>query len=367
MATIALDATYSIQPEPSGIAVYSRRLIESLAALPARHRFLLCYRLSRFSRRREFLCPPSADGGPSFETRYYQEPLTFWLPRQAQLFHSLAQRPPGFRFRREIVTVFDVFPLTGVNYATEDYRRKFSALLREAVSRAEIVLAASSATRELLVAHADVRPQKVRVIPLGVDQPPARLNMGERSLERERLAGRGNVMLLNVGVIQTRKNTLNILRALERLPANYHLVLAGGNGYGSEAAHDYIRRQGLGGRVSVLGYAPPEQLPTLYQAADVFLFPSLEEGFGIPVLEAMAHGTPVVTSNTSSMPEVGGEAALYVNPHDPSDIAEKIRKVVEDDALRGRLIARGLERASEFTWRRTAEATLKVYDDALAI
>jgi O-antigen biosynthesis alpha-1,2-mannosyltransferase len=367
MATIALDATYSIQPEPSGIAVYSRRLIESLAALPTRHRFLLCYRLSRFSQRRKFLSPSSNAGGPSFETRYYQEPLTFWLPRQAQVFHSLAQRPPGFRFRREIVTVFDVFPLTGVDYATEEYRSRFSALLRQAVSRATLVLAASSATREQLVAHAGVAREKIRDIPLGVDLPASRLDPEERSRERERLVGRGNIMLLSVGVIQTRKNTLNMLRALELLPANYRLVLAGGNGYGSDAVHDYIRRQGLSERVAVLGYVPAARLPALYHAANVFLFPSLEEGFGLPVLEAMAHGTPVVTSNTSSMPEVGGDAALYVDPQIPEDIAEKARQAAEDDQVRARLIARGLERAREFSWQRTAEATLKAYGDALAM
>jgi alpha-1,3-rhamnosyl/mannosyltransferase len=106
-------------------------------------------------------------------------------------------------------------------------------------------------------------------------------------------------------------------------------------------------------------------LARLYQAASVFLFPSLEEGFGIPVLEAMASGVPVVTSNLSSMPEVGGEAALYVNPYNPADIAQKVVQVVEDSALRAGLVQKGLTRASEFTWRRTAEATLAVYDELL--
>jgi alpha-1,3-rhamnosyl/mannosyltransferase len=99
----------------------------------------------------------------------------------------------------------------------------------------------------------------------------------------------------------------------------------------------------------------------------VLLFPSLEEGFGLPVLEAMANGLPVVASRTASLPEVGGEAALYVDPHDPQDIAEKARRAVEDSELRWKMIQQGLERAREFSWRRVAEATLEVYDEALSL
>jgi glycosyltransferase involved in cell wall biosynthesis len=165
--------------------------------------------------------------------------------------------------------------------------------------------------------------------------------------------------------MQTRKNTLNMLKALELLPAEYKLVLSGGNGYGSEAIHEFIRTESLGERVRLLGFIDDAQLARLYQSASVFLFPSLEEGFGIPLLEAMAAGVPIVTSKVSSMPEVGGEAALYVDPHDPADIAQKVAQAVEDSVLRAGLAQKGLARASEFTWRRTAEATLAVYDEIL--
>ena len=369
MAIIALDATYTVDPEPSGIAVYSRKLIEALAALETPHRFLLCYRLSRFGRRRDFLRPVSMVGSqePHFSIRLFQEPLTFWLPWQAELFHSLAQRPPAFRFRREIVSVFDIFPLTGHEYSTPDFRRKFSALLVEAVERATRVITSSRYTAEQLLAHTSVFESKLRIIPLGVDPPALTMSPGERLLVREGLVGAGNEMILSVGVLQTRKNTLNALRALEKLPERYRLVLVGGDGYGSEAIHGYIRRQGLGPRVQVLGHVAVGKLQSLYQSASVLLFPSLEEGFGLPVLEAMANGLPVVVSRTSSLPEVGGEAALYLDPHDPQDIADKVLRAVEDSELRRRMIQQGLERAQEFSWRRVAEATLKVYDEVLPL
>lgn len=366
MATIALDATYSADPHLTGIGVYSRRLIETLLTLDTSHRFLICYRLSRLGRRQHFLRPGSVPGAPArFSTCVYQEPVTFWLPWQAQLFHSLAQRPPAFHFRREIVTVFDIFPLTGENYSTEDFRKKFSALLLEAVGRATRVITASHATERLLISHAQAPPEKIRVIPLGVDPPAFILSPAERWRERTRILGGEGEMIFSAGVIQTRKNTLNMLKALKTLPAQYKLVLSGGNGYGSEAIHEFIRAESLGDRVKVLGYIDDAQLARLYQAASVFLFPSFEEGFGIPVLEAMANGVPVITSNVSSMPEVGGDAALYVDPHEPADIAQKVVQAVEDSASRTTLVQKGLARAGEFTWRRTAEATLAVYDEIL--
>jgi glycosyltransferase involved in cell wall biosynthesis len=366
MATIALDATYSIDAQLNGIGVYSRHLIENLLSLETRHEFLLCYRLSRFGRRQYFLKPGSLPGARArFSTRIFQEPITFWLPRQARIFHSLAQRPPAFHFSKEIITVFDIFPITGVSYSTADFREKFSALLLEAVGRAARVITASHATEKLLISHARVPPDKIRVIPLGVGLPAIVLSPEERLRERARILGGVGEMVLNVGVIQTRKNTLNMLKALKLLPAKYTLVLSGGSGYGSEAVHEYIRAESMENRVRLLGHVDDAKLARLYQAASVFLFPSLEEGFGIPVLEAMAAGAPVVTSNVSSMPEVGGDAALYVDPHDPADIAQKVVLAAEDATARADLAQRGFARAREFTWRRTAEATLAVYEEVL--
>lgn len=367
MATIGIDATYTVDRQPSGVAVYSRRLIESLATLKSPHRFFVCYRLSRFGQRREFLRRENLPGreASEFSVHLFQEPLTFWLPHQIELFHSLAQRPPAFRFKREVVTVHDIFPLTSRDYSSPDFQRKFKALLLEAVKRAVCVITPSQYTADQLVKHGGLGKEKLRIIPEGVDLPLALMASEERAREREQLVGKGNELVLCVGVLQTRKNILNALRALQFLPDSYRLVLVGGDGYGSETIHEFIRREKLASRVLRLGHVSRDRLASLYQAASVLLFPSLEEGFGLPVLEAMAHGLPVVASRASSLPEVGGDAALYLDPHDPRDIAEKVRRAVEDRDLRERMVSTGLARAREFTWHRTAEKTLEVYEEVL--
>jgi glycosyltransferase involved in cell wall biosynthesis len=359
MATIALDASYIFDKNPTGIAIYSRRLIESLAELESAHRFQICYRLSRIGRRREFLCPPD----PRFSVHLFQQPLTFWQPWLAQVFHSLAQRPPAFRFKHEVVTIHDVFPITGPDYSTPEFQRKFSRLLYQALERAHRVLVLSEYTAGQVMTHCGVARERIRVVPGGVDPPSGQLSQEARLRERERRVGKGSELLLTVGVLDNRKNVVNSLRALQLLPGRYRLVLVGGNGYGSERVHEFIRREKLESRVQWLGYVPKAVLATLFQSASALLFPSLEEGFGFPMLEAMAHRLPVVTSRTSALPEVGGDAALYADPNDPADIAAKVRSAVEDDGLRRSLIEMGLARAAKFTWRRTAEGILDVYDE----
>ncbi|MBZ5514966.1 MAG: glycosyltransferase family 4 protein [Acidobacteriia bacterium] len=369
MATIALDATLTVEPNPMGSAVYSRRLIECLASLATPHHFLLCYRLSRLRQYRRFLRPRRAPepSRPTFSLRIFQEPFTFWLRYEAEVFHSLGQRPPAFRFPKEIVTIHDVIPLTGRDYSTPEYQRKFSGLLLQAVARAVRVVTPTQHSAEQLIQHTGARRDQVRVIPLGVDLPETQMSPERRREERERFVGKGCEMLLSVGAIDNRKNTLNILRALERMPAHYHLVIAGKDGYGSQAVHDFIRREQLTSRVSVLGYVPGDRLASLYEASSALVFVSFEEGFGLPLLEAMAHGVPVVASQASCLPEVCGNAALFADPHDHAEIAERIMQIVEDGRLREKMIQQGWVRAREFPWCRTAEETCRVYDEVLAL
>jgi glycosyltransferase involved in cell wall biosynthesis len=174
--------------------------------------------------------------------------------------------------------------------------------------------------------------------------------------------------LLSLGTREPGKNRETILWAMRYLldhGADPHLAVVGQAGWGAAAEEELVRNLGLEDRVHFTGYVPQEHLPALYSAAAAFLFPSLYEGFGLPVLEAMACGTPVITSNVSSLPEVAGHAALLVDPRDARALADAVNLVLSDEGVRRRLREAGLARAATFTWRACAEATLAVYRSVL--
>ncbi len=364
MGRIGIDASYIFDSYPTGTARYSRRLIESLAEIESRHEFSLCYRASRWRERDRFL-RPVARGGKPFRIRLYQPPYTFWLPSRIDLFHSLAQRPAEQRFKHEVVTIHDIFPITGPDYSTPEFQRKFSRLLRESMERASRIIVLSEYTAQRIMRHCGVDRERIRVVPGGVDSPAVLLNLEERLRGRESVVGAGNELLLVLGVVDNRKNCIGALQALQLLPERYKLVLAGGDGYGAGAVHAFIEKEKLSTRVVRLGYVNAAKLPALFQSASALLYPSLEEGFGFPLLEAMAYGVPAVASNVSALPEVGGDAALYADPRNPADIAAGIIRAVEDDGVRADIIPRGHERARRFSWARAAAGTIAVYDELL--
>jgi len=362
--TIALDATEAAYPEPTGTGIYSQQLIRALAASrPAGmsaedFRFALCLRIGpywRWGRRKSW--PAGCSVSPVWEP---------WLPpRPAALFHGLNQRLPRRSYPVSVVTIHDLFPLTSTEYSTPSFQKRFTEILQDAVARADRIIAVSNATREQLLQHTSASAGRIRVIHHGVDPiPPASIE--EQQAFRKQVLGLDaeERFFLNVGVIQTRKNIANIVLAAARLPS-YRLVLAGGDGYGAEAIHALIGREGMRGRVIRLGHAAPETLRLLYSTATALVFPSFEEGFGMPVLEAMSCGLPVITSNCSAMPEVAGDAAVQVDPRNGAQIAAAMRHVAEDASLAAGLRERGRKRAATFSWEKCARQTWQVYAEVL--
>ncbi len=357
---LALDATYALDPEPSGVARYSDRLIRELAH-SSDLELTLCARWPRcFRLRRHF-------DGLRFRSCWLQEPLNRRLPRRVDLFHGLNQRLPRYRFPRQVITVHDVFALSPEDYATPEFRARFSAMLSDAVRRADRIVCVSAYTRDQLCRLLGVRAASCVVVHHGVEQNPPAPSAGSRRRARE-LAGDAP-FFLSVGAVQVRKNTLAAAQAVSRLPASTgaRLVVAGGVGHGAEQVREFIRRNGLADRIRLLGYTDEQTLDGLYAEAAALLFPSLEEGFGFPVLEAMACGLPVIASNTSSLPEIAGDAAVLVDPRDVEGMAQAARRMLEDSAWRAAWIARGHARAAQFTWQRAARATLDVYRSLLLL
>jgi glycosyltransferase involved in cell wall biosynthesis len=168
-------------------------------------------------------------------------------------------------------------------------------------------------------------------------------------------------VILNVGAIQRRKNIARLVEAFETLAPPWQLVLAGSHGYGAREILARIERSPARDRIRVTGYVTPEELAGWYARAAVFAFPSLDEGFGMPVLEAMAAGVPVVTSNRSALPEVAGDAALLVDPDDSEALGQALRELTLDGDLCRRLVRRGIARAQMFTWEKAVRETWDVY------
>lgn len=231
------------------------------------------------------------------------------------------------------------------------------------LTSADAVIAISQATKDDLVRLFALMPERVRVVYPGIDHSLFNVaNAGDRHrqsevLERYAISG---PYLLYVGDSEWRKNLRRVLEALAGLPGEIKLVLVGKRARTDEILHRWVAEFGLQGRVLTPGFVPDGDLPPLYGAAQAFVFPSLYEGFGFPIAEAMACGCPVITSNVSSMPEVAGDAALLVEPRDVDAIRGAMQTVIAEPEQRSRMISAGLRQAGQFSWRRCAEETLAV-------
>ena len=339
---IALDASYSLDRDLSGVGVYSLEMLEGLAAAHPEARFQFCYRAHRLAR--------------SFGTRLPGNAKRFLLaenraPQSADIFHALNQRLPRARPRHTIVTFHDLFVLTG-EYSTREFRERFAGQARDAAARAEHIITVSHFTARQVSELLGVGPERIHVVHHGVRPAPA------RAVRREKI-------VLHVGAIQLRKNIARLVDAFEKLDREWQLVLAGSQGYGAYEILSKIEAADSRDRIRVLGYVPARELGSWYQRAMIFAFPSLDEGFGMPVLEAMASGTPVIASNRSAIPEVAGDAAWLVNPEDTEELASALVGLSKQDERREELARRGLARAGLFTWDAAVEKTWQVYVSAL--
>ncbi|MCM8785123.1 MAG: glycosyltransferase family 4 protein [Candidatus Omnitrophica bacterium] len=273
-------------------------------------------------------------------------------------------------FGKLVITFHDVvhliFPEMFSPFEVETY--KFAA--KRAVKKANKIIAVSYSTKKDLIKYLNVKPEKIEVIHEGLYNF-FDVIYNENMIEKIKLKyGVKKKYILSVGTIEPKKNHIRLLNAFVKIKKkinDYQLIICGKPGWKAEEFYkrlseinDQIKKD-----IIVTNYIPLNDLTILYKEADIFVYPSLYEGFGFPILEAMNCGVPVITSNISSMPEVAGDAALLINPEDEDDIANAILKLVEERELRKDLIKKGLERVKLFTWENTAKKTLKVYKELM--
>jgi glycosyltransferase involved in cell wall biosynthesis len=288
------------------------------------------------------------------------------------LFHGANYRlPPPGRGVRGMATFHDLAVLRFPDTVVPEFYSWFVQTTRAAANRADLIVADSHATRADVVEMLDVAPERIVTVHLGVSG--TFLAAGDPEEDRSYVAERYGIAapyVLFVGTTHPRKNLPALLQAFaglvksEDLP--HRLALVGDRGFGGDEVAAQIGALGLADRVVVPGYLPEIDLPRIYRAAAALAFPSLYEGFGLPVLEAQATGCPVLSSDVSSIPEVAGDAALLIDPQDPLALADGLRRILTDETLRGDLRERGRVNAETFTWERTVQQTLDLYRTLLA-
>jgi len=354
----------------AGISWYIYNLLRQLPGMDSPHQF------SVFLNERRYV-----DKGMSLRYTSWptQRPLAriMWeqllLPAQLRrqrvdLLHAMAFAGPLLFQGPMVVTVYDLSFLRFPQAFRPWNRWYLSQFTRWSARRARHVIAISESTRQDVIDFLGVPADRVTVVYCGAD-PMFRSLPPEQIGEYRRQHNLPDQFVLFLGTLEPRKNLDRLLRAYAEWrkvdPRAPHLVIAGAQGWYYHAVLNLVHGLGLEESVIFLGYVAREDLPLLYNNAHMFVYPSLFEGFGLPVLEAMACGVPVITSNVSSLPEVAGEAAVLVDPTSTDQLRESLVSLWRDSDRRRELAAQGGRQASRFTWKRTAEQTLSVYERAM--
>ena len=369
---IALDAIPLVAAK-TGIGHYTDALAHSLADIHSDHEYVL---LSPF----DFAFDASAGHPKNLSKLFLPMRSVFrkwWLvglPALLQLtpldlFHGTNYCIPVYAPCPTVVTIHDLSLFTQAHTHEQANvtrgRRRIPLMAR----RASAIIAPSEWTRREIVEHLGISPNRIRVI-----HEAARREMRPLGAEECRPVlekhGLRAPYLLYVGTIEPRKNLVTLIRAYDELlratPHRPQLVLAGGRGWLFDEVFQLVEQLKLQEMIRFTGYVEDADLPALYSAAQIFLYPSLYEGFGLPPLEAMACGAPVIASNASSLPEVVGEAGLLHAPEDAPELTRAMARLLDDDAARTHFIQAGARQAARFSWERAARETQTLYEDVIA-
>jgi glycosyltransferase involved in cell wall biosynthesis len=367
----AIDAT-SIPRQMAGAGVYTYNLIRAVAAVDQENEYVVFTRSDAFDdlSRDE---PPFRTVRVSARSRparllWEQLALPVHLRRRRiDVLHSPHHTAPMVVAGcRRVITFHDLTFFLLADRYPRSRALYFRTVSRATARVADALICPSQAVRDDIVRILHVRPEKVRAIAeaAGPEFQPIKDRAAlERLRTRLALPKR---FILSVGSLEPGKNRATLLKAfagLRKRGLGQKLVVAGQRAWKYEADLALAGELGIEGNVLFTGYVPPEEMPALYNAAELFVFPSLYEGFGLPVIEAMACGVPVVASNLSAIPEVAGEAALLVDPRDVEQLCDAMERLLRDRRLQGALRKRGLKRAQGFSWERAARETIAVYEE----
>lgn len=362
---IAIDYTPAYE-QGGGIGRYVRELVAALARQPIQFDYRLFVSGAKQlppSPGSNFIWKPTRFS-PRTLARIWQRarlplPVEFFTGAVA-LYHATDFVLPPTQ-ARTLLTVHDLSFVRVPEAASPRLKAYLDVVVPRSVRHADHILADSQATKDDLIALYGTPTTKITVLLCGVD---ARFHPIDDPAIRQKYNIPQRPYIFSVGTVQPRKNYARLIQALAALRARAYdidLVIAGGRGWLEDPIYATIRDAGMDDYVHIIGFADDADLPALYSAALLTAVPSLYEGFGIPVLESMACGTPVLTSNVSSLPEVAGDAALMIDPTNLGAIVGGLQQLIDDHTLRADLAARGIARARDFTWDRAAQQLEQIY------
>ena len=370
---IGIDASRATSATPTGTETYSRELIRALLAMDRKNQYRLYLR--------ENVASDFFSNHASRITNYELRPIPFpllWTHFRLSfemLFHTPdllwvpAHVMPLIHPRRSMVTIHDLGHLHFPEAHPALQRLYHTWSTQWNARAASHLFADSKATREDIVQFCRVAPEKISVVYPAYDaqlyQPVRDDAVMERVKSQYRVAGD---YILAIGTIHPRKNYARLIEAFGKLDSkrsDLRLVIVGKRGWLSDEIYARVKSLNLQSRISFLDYVPSSDMPALISGARLLAFPSLHEGFGLPVIEAQACGTPVITSMVSSLPEAAGDGALFVDPFDVDAIAGAMQRAMEDQALRAMLIENGFRNVKRFSWEQSAGVVLKAISNIL--
>lgn len=370
---IMIDAR-SVDVKQSGVGNYVTNLIEGLRAVDQKNQYALMITSKQVESFSDDLKEFEIYTAPfSSESHIFGDPWEFFLlpgslrTNNINLFHGPAfMAPPFHKGFRSVSTIHDLVAFHHPQTIPTRYAYYMRFIIKLMIHKASAIITDTEFIRDEIIDTFHVDEERVFAVPIAVSEmfkPVTDKTKIEKLKERYGIRKR---YFLHIGNIEPRKNLTNLFHACNRiwdkLCRDFQLVVTGKKGWLYRDIFNTLRETGLISDVVFTGYVNEEDIPALYSGADFFIFPSVYEGFGLPILEAMRCGTPVITSDASSLPEVAGEAALYVDPLNPGDIAEKILGLAYNDSLKKELREKGFHQASKFSWAKTAGETLKVYE-----
>jgi len=370
---IGIDYTIAVT-ETAGIARHVRELVAALLEIDQVNEYILIFTSdvkggvsSTLPQKLAIRRLPFSQWGARMMWHRMSLPLPLeFFTGHLDVFHSPDFLLPPLRHAQGVVTIHDLSYIIYAQYTRPTIAKYFDKAVRRSVERARLVIADSNSTKRDLGKLLAISEGKIEVIYSGVSVRFVPVRDRDRLFDVQRRYSIDRPFILSIGEIQPRKNLQRLIAAYSILRQDamltHQLLLVGKEHWLSEDLFRQVEGLDIKRDIRFLGYVPDEDLPALISLADVFAFPSLYEGFGLPPLEAMACGCPVVTSNTSSLPEVVGNAGIMVNPYDTDSLARAIGQVLTSSELRDNMIRKGLEQAKKFSWEKTAKQTLEVYN-----